>query len=174
MFFSLFMGPHSPDWVIYLFAVVVGFATGGIVVMIYAIFPDIPDVDELDSGQRREAIFSAMVTFSRKLSSAVAIFLVSQVIGMAGYISPIQETIDGVTKMIEQTQTGSFLLALRLIFAFIPPFLLVVALIFAARYPLTPQRHEQLKRALARRRSGRSETPAETAEVQLLRSELIG
>ena len=45
--------------------------------MIYAIFPDIPDVDELVSGERREAIYSALVTFIRKFSSALAIFAVS-------------------------------------------------------------------------------------------------
>jgi oligogalacturonide transporter len=36
-------------WV-YVFASVVGLGTGGIVVMIYAIFPDIPDVDELQAA----------------------------------------------------------------------------------------------------------------------------
>jgi GPH family glycoside/pentoside/hexuronide:cation symporter len=60
--------------------------------MIYAIFPDIPDVDELHSGERREAIYSALVTFIRKFSSALAIFAVANAIGWAGYVPPIQQT----------------------------------------------------------------------------------
>ena len=90
MLVSLLITPSSPSFVIYVFASLVGFGTGGIVVMMYAIFPDIPDVDELVSGQRREGIYSSMVTFMRKMSSALAIFLVSQIIGLAGYVRPVE------------------------------------------------------------------------------------
>ena len=77
MLFSFLLSPDNASFWVYVFASVVGLGTGGIVVMIYAIFPDIPDVDELHSGERREAIYSALVTFIRKFSSALAIFAVS-------------------------------------------------------------------------------------------------
>jgi len=154
MVFSFLLSPTaSPFWV-YVFASVVGLGTGGIVVMIYAIFPDIPDVDELASGERREGIYSALVTFIRKFSSALAIFAVSNVIGMAGYVPPIQQTIDGATKLIEQPQTDTFLLVLRLIFMLLPIFLLVFALYFASRFPLTPALHNRLNQYLAAVRKG--------------------
>jgi Na+/melibiose symporter-like transporter len=57
MLFSFLLSPAMADFWIYVFASVVGLGTGGIMVMIYAIFPDIPDVDELGSGERREAIY---------------------------------------------------------------------------------------------------------------------
>jgi oligogalacturonide transporter len=174
MLFSLFMGPQNPTWTIYVFAVVVGCATGGIVVMMYAIFPDIPDVDELASGQRREGMFSALVTFLRKMSSALAIFIVSQAINIVGYVPPLQEVVDGATKLIEQTQSDGFLLALRIIFAVVPPVLLALGLYFAARYPLTPERHARLKEVLARRRAGQIETTEQTAEAKQLLTELVG
>jgi len=141
MFFSFLLGPaNAPAWV-YVFVSVVGLGTGGIVVMIYAIFPDIPDVDELASGERREASYSALTGFMRKLASALAIFGVSNAIGWAGYVPPLQETIDGVTKLIEQPQNDTFLLVLRLIFMLVPVVLLAFALIFALKFPLTPQLH---------------------------------
>jgi oligogalacturonide transporter len=174
MLFSLLMGPQNPTWMIYVFAVVVGFATGGVVVMMYAIFPDIPDVDELASGQRREAMFSALVTFLRKMSSALAIFIVSQAIGLMGYVPPLQEVVEGATRLVEQAQPEGFLLALRIIFAVVPPVLLFFALIFSARYPLTPDRHERLKIVLARRRAGEKETPEQLAEAARLQAELVG
>jgi Na+/melibiose symporter-like transporter len=173
MLLSLGLGPLNPSWTIYVFAVIVGFATGGVVVMMYAIFPDIPDVDELASGQRREAMFSALVTFLRKLSSALAIFIVSQAINVVGYVPPVEDVVSGVTKLIEQPQSSGFILALRLIFAFVPPVLLAFALLFAWRYPLTPQRHDRLKSALARLRAGESETPEQAAESASLRAELV-
>jgi len=165
MLFSFLLAPDNGWLWMYIFAGVVGIGTGGIVVMIYAIFPDIPDVDELASGERREAIYSALVTFIRKFSSALAIFAVSNVIGWAGYVPPIQETIDGATKLIEQPQSETFLLVLRLLFMILPIVLLLFALFFALRFPLTPELHQRLNRYLASVRSG-EEPEEDGAELQ--------
>lgn len=156
MLFSFLLSPQVASFWVYVFAAVVGLGTGGIVVMIYAIFPDIPDVDELKSGERREAIYSALVTFIRKFSSAFAIFAVSNAIGWAGYIPPIQETIDGATRLIEQPQSDTFILVLRLIFMLLPIVLLVFALLFALRFPLTPELHRRLNALLERQRANES------------------
>lgn len=171
---SLLIGRESPGWMIYAFAGLVGAATGGIVVMMYAIFPDIPDVDELISGERREAMFSALVTFMRKMSSALAIFLVSQAINLAGYIAPLEEVTNGVTKLVEQPQSEAFLLTLRLLFALVPPALLALAMFFAVRYPLSLAVHERLKGILARKREGEPLTVAELAEEKELIRTLAG
>ncbi len=174
MLVSLLITPSTPGFAVYVFASLVGFGTGGIVVMMYAIFPDIPDVDELVSRQRREGIYSSMVTFMRKLSSALAIFLVSQAIGLAGYVRPVEQVANGVTRLIEQPQPASFILALRLIFAFLTPVLVGAALFFAVRFPLSPQRHARLNTLLAARRAGEPETPERLAEAESLRRELVG
>jgi Na+/melibiose symporter-like transporter len=139
--------------------------------MIYAIFPDIPDVDELKSGERREAMYSALVTFIRKFSSALAIFAVANTIGWAGYVPPIQQIINGATKLIEQPQSDSFLLVLRLIFMFLPIVLLTFALIFAARFPLTPELHRRLNVVLAKQRM---DEPVDETEKRELTKILIG
>lgn len=171
MLFSWLLGPASPSWAMYAFAAIVGLGTGGIVVMIYAIFPDIPDVDELRSGERREAIYSALVTFVRKVSSAFAIFAVSNVLGWAGYIPPLQETVGGITRLIEQPQSATFLLALRLMFMGLPVVLLFLALLFALRFPLTPKLHRRLSALLEKRRAGQ---PVDEAEQRQLSALLLG
>ena len=165
MLFSFLLNPNNPWLWVYVFASVVGLGTGGIVVMIYAIFPDIPDVDELKSGERREAIYSALVTFIRKFSSAFAIFAVSNVIGWAGYVPPIQETIDGATKLIEQPQSDTFLIVLRLIFMLLPVLLLAFALFFALRFPLTPELHDRLNDLLVRQRANQSVDETEKGQL---------
>jgi len=171
MLFSFLLNPNNPWLWVYVFASVVGLGTGGIVVMIYAIFPDIPDVDELKSGERREAIYSALVTFIRKFSSAFAIFAVSNVIGWAGYVPPIQETIDGATKLIEQPQSDTFLIVLRLIFMLLPVVLLAFALFFALRFPLTPELHDRLNDLLVRQRANQ---PVDETEKGQLTKQLLG
>jgi len=170
MLFSFLLSPDNSWLWVYVFAGMVGLGTGGIVVMIYAIFPDIPDVDELASGERREGIYSALVTFIRKFSSALAIFAVSNIIGWAGYVPPIQETIGGATKLIEQPQSDTFLLVLRLLFMLLPIVLLIFALFFAVRFPLTPVLHNRLNRYLAAVRKG--EEPED--DGQELKKILVG
>jgi oligogalacturonide transporter len=165
MLFSVLLSPDNASFWVYVFASIVGLGTGGVVVMIYAIFPDIPDVDELHSGERREAIYSALVTFIRKFSSALAIFAVSIVIGWAGYVPPVQETINGATQLIEQPQSDTFLLVLRLIFMLLPIVLLVFALFFALRFPLTPELHRRLNALLTRQRANGSVDETEKREL---------
>jgi len=174
MAFSFFIVPGLPSFVVYLFAAIVGLGTGGIIIMVYAIFPDIPDIDELKSGQRREGIYSALFTFTRKLSSAFALFLVSNAIALAGYRPPLEQVVDGATKLVEQPQSDIFTWVLRLIFALVPIVLLLGAVVFARRFPLTPEVHERLRRVLAVRRSGEPESAEIRQEAESLERLLIG
>jgi oligogalacturonide transporter len=173
MLFSFALVPGGAGWVAYAFATVVGLGTGGIVVMIYAMFPDIPDVDELKSGQRREGTYSALTTFTRKLSSALALFLISNMLALSGYRVPVDQVVEGVTKMVEQPQTETFLLALRLIFVIVPIVLVGAALLVGRRYPLDPATHARLNRLLAARRTGASDTPEMQFEAAALMKKLV-
>ncbi len=125
--------------------------------MIYAIFPDIPDVDELRSSERREGTYSALTTFTRKLSSALAIFAVAQVLQFAGYIPPIQQA----GRLIELTQTPAFITALRLFFVLIPVVFISFGIFFATRFPLTVDIYRRLEKVLADMRSGADVDPQE-------------
>jgi Na+/melibiose symporter-like transporter len=114
------------------------------------------------------------VTLIRKLSSALAIFAVSNAIGWSGYVQPLEEIVDGATKLVEQPQTEQFVLVLRLIFALLPVLLLTLSVLFARRYPLSPQVHERLNTVLAARRAGEVEGQAERAEAEELERLLVG
>ena len=174
MSLSFLIVPDAPGFMVYLFAVMVGFGTGGIVVMIYAMFPDIPDVDELKTGERREGIYAAMVTFMRKFSSAIAIFLVSNVLAFSGYKAPVEQVTNGITKLIEQPQGETFILALRLVFFVAPVILLSLALIVARKYPLTAQVHMRLRKVLAEKRLEKQAPDEIMEEEKELLRRLIG
>jgi oligogalacturonide transporter len=174
MLFSFAVVPAAPSFVVYVFAALVGLGVGGIVVMIYAIFPDIPDVDELKTRRRREGIYSSMIAFTRKLSGAVALFLVSNSLALAGYVLPVEQVVGGVTQLVEQTQSDTFILMLRLIFAFVPIVLVGLGLISALRYPLTPEVHRRLRRVLEVRRGDEPESTELDREAAALSRLLIG
>lgn len=166
MGFSFLIGPQSPAYMLYLFGALVGAGTGGVVIMIYSIFPDIPDVDELCWGNRREGVYSGMFMFMRKLSSAIGIFVISNIIEWAGYRAPV----GGVA----QEQTGTFILVLRIAFVGLPVVLLLLALVGAAFYRLTPGLHGQIKELIEKRRGTARPTPEMTARVREVRRALGG
>jgi oligogalacturonide transporter len=145
MFFSFLITPASPAAALYIFAALVGIGSGGVVIMVYAIFPDIPDVDELRSSERREGTYSAMTTFTRKLSSAVAVFAVAQVLQLAGYIPPVEQA----GRLIESVQSPAFINALRLFFVIIPVGFISFGIFFASRFPLTRALYGRLEAVLA-------------------------
>jgi len=174
MGFSLLITPGAPDFAVYVFAAIAGLGTGGVYITIYAMIPDIPDVDELISGERREGIYAAMITFARKLSSAFAVFAVAQLLSMAGYLPPVMETVDGFSTLVEQTQTDDFILAIRVMFFLIPVVFVMVSVIFAWKYPLDHSTHTRLNKLLTTRRLGVSETPEDQVEVEALKKLLIG
>lgn len=161
MFFSFLFTPTSPAPALYVFAALVGIGSGGVVIMIYAIFPDIPDVDELRSGERREGTYSALTTFTRKLSSALAIFAVAQVLQFAGYIPPIQQA----GQLIEAPQTPTFITALRLFLVFIPVVFISFGIFFASRFPLTVDFYRRLEEVLAAMRGGNEVNAQERQEL---------
>lgn len=167
MFFSFVFTPTTPAFGLYLFAVLVGMGSGGVVIMIYAIFPDIPDVDELRSNERREGIYSALTTFTRKLSSALAVFAVAQVLQLAGYIPPVEQA----GKLIESVQTPAFINALRLFFVLIPVGFISFGIFFASRFPLTMDLYQRMEKVLAGLRSG---TVIDEEERKSLIQRLIG
>jgi len=150
MFFSFMFTPTTHPAALYVFAALVGIGSGGVVIMVYAIFPDIPDVDELRTGERREGIYSALTTFTRKLSSAMAVFAVAQVLQFAGYVPPVE--VGG--RLIESTQSPAFINALRLFFVVIPVVFISIGVFFAAKFPLTMELYGRLKNILDKLRSG--------------------
>jgi oligogalacturonide transporter len=174
MLFSFAIVPAAPAFLIYVFAALIGLGVGGIVVMIYAIFPDIPDVDELKTGRRREGIYSSLIAFTRKVSGAVALFLVSNSLALAGYVLPVEEVVGGVTQLVEQPQSDAFILILRLIFAFVPIILVGFGLLVAFRYPLTSEIHRRLSHVLSVRRNDQPESPELRREAEELGRILIG
>ena len=174
MLFSFAVVPAAPGFLVYVFAALVGLGVGGIVVMIYAIFPDIPDVDELKTGRRREGVYSSMIAFTRKLSGAVALFLVSNSLALAGYVVPVEKVVEGATRLVEQPQSETFILTMRLIFALVPIVLVASSLFVALRYPLTTKVHRRLRRVLEARRSDEPEGDQIRAEAEALHEALIG
>ncbi|RJQ09099.1 MAG: MFS transporter, partial [Bacillota bacterium] len=131
------IGSSTPPWVIYVLAALLGVATSGAGFAPWAMFPDVLDVDEVVTGRRRQGVYSGVMTFLRKVSSALALFIVGWAIGASGYVAG------------ESRQTADFLLTVRILVAFAPLIPVAVALLCARGFPITPAVHEALRAEFA-------------------------
>lgn len=99
--------------------------------------PDVIDLHELQTGQRREGLFCGLMVQLQKLGTAISIFLVGKILEEAGYVA---RNLDGVTL----AQPESALMAIRWLLGPLPALVLLVGVCLAARYPITRQVHDQI------------------------------
>jgi glycoside/pentoside/hexuronide:cation symporter, GPH family len=110
-----------------------------------AMFPDVIEWAELQTGRRQEGIYYGVKNFIRKLTGALATFVALQVLGWFGYQTPPPE----VTEFMQSPRT---LMAIRVLIGPLGSILLFSAVITAWFYPLTRKRHARIRRLLERKR----------------------
>jgi GPH family glycoside/pentoside/hexuronide:cation symporter len=124
---------------LYLLCIVISFGVATAYVVPWAMLPDVIELDELKTGQRREGVFYAFMTLLQKVGLALGLFLVSLALQFSGFVS-------GATQ-----QPESALLAIRIFIGPVPMVLLIAALVLARFYPITRQMHEEMLLQLAER-----------------------
>lgn len=148
---TLLLNPGTHVAMIYLLA----FGLGGSMAFpnstVQSVYGDVADAGELILGKRYEGSFSGVQTFVRKCASAIAIALAMFILGAFGYV----ESAGGA--VVAQPQ--SVISAIRFILAFMPLPFLIVGILAANTWALTPARHKQLIRFLELLRAGRKADP---------------
>ncbi|ERN42447.1 Na+/melibiose symporter [Rubidibacter lacunae KORDI 51-2] len=144
-----FLRPDQIFWMYALGAMAgIGLATAYLVP--WSMLPDAIDLDELQTGQRREGMFCALLVQLQKLGTALAIFLVGKTLEAAGYVAR-----SGGDDLV-LSQPDSALTAIRWILGPLPAIVLSAGIYFAVGYPITRQVHDSivLKLHARRERSG--------------------
>ena len=137
------VSPDLPLAVMFIPPVFVGAGLSAGISMPWSMFGDVTDVGEFATGERNSGSFSGIMTFVRKICSAVAIFIITAILDAGGYVRPI----DGV----EQVQPSSVILFIRLIIVLAPLLLLLIGITAARRYPLSEQTHKRLRNFMENR-----------------------
>ncbi len=165
--------PQWPQWIIYANAVVMGMGIVGCVVMPWIMYPDVTDVGELALGMRSAGSFSGIMTFMRKFSSAIGIFIVSYILDFAGYIKPQEITTGGVTREILMEQPDTVITAIKIIVLIFPFILLFFTFRIAMKYPLDREVQERLTKYLDYRRGNLEENPLTDTELEDMKKALV-
>ena len=117
-----------------------GFIYGAGITVPGAMLPDVMEYDELQTGERREGIFTSYLTFFRKLGSALAVLIVNFILARSGLIEGTAGT------GIVQPQT--VVVALRFIIGILPTLMVAGSLLVIRHYPITKTYHEAIKAKL--------------------------
>jgi len=129
----------------YILSVMAGIGISVAYITPWAMLPDVVDLDELNTGQRREGIFYGFVVQTQKLCVAAAIFLVGKTLDWSGLIPTVATKAPPV-------QPESVLWAIRLIIGPIPTLVLIIGFVIAYIYPITKSKHEEIVLKLKERR----------------------
>jgi Na+/melibiose symporter-like transporter len=128
-----------PRWATF---VLIAVAAGGYAViemMPWSMLGEVIDEDELACGERREGVYGGVLTWIRKLASAIASALTGLALEWSGYQGQAHH------------QPESALAAIRWLTTLGPAVLLLLALILAQGYTLTRERHAEILARLDRR-----------------------
>ncbi len=161
-----------PTAVLMALAAFSGIGVSGSLVVPWTMYPDAVDVGYLVIGRDIAGSFSGLMIFFRKTASAAALFLVGFFLDVAGYVKPIQETVNGVTTNTNVTQSAAVLLTMRLLLCVLPFLLLGVVMLLARSYPLTHDIHGRLQRHI-RYLKGEEDTPLGAEELENLKERLV-
>jgi glycoside/pentoside/hexuronide:cation symporter, GPH family len=130
---------------LYLLAILAGFGVSVAFLIPWSMIPDVVDLDELNTGERREGVFYSFMVLLQKFGLAFALFLVGQALEWSGFISQLPGGDIPV-------QPESALLAIRIAIAPLPTVFLVIGVVLAYFYPITKSVHADIRRQLQERK----------------------
>ncbi|PSB02283.1 MFS transporter [Merismopedia glauca] len=147
-----FLQPNQVG-LMYVLAILSGVGVSTAYLIPWSMLPDVVELDELETGQRREGIFYSFMVFVQKICLGIAVYLALETLGKVGYIQP--------KAGIYQEQGEAVLWAIRSFIGPIPTLSLVLGLILAYFYPITRELHTEL---LLRLNERRAQLPEEEKE----------
>ena len=140
-------------WLPILFA---GLGRGALNYIPWATYNYMADVDEIVTGRRRDGAFAGVMTFVRKLSQAVAVMLVGQVMEAAGFVSKAS------------VQHPAAIAAITLLLSVGTLALLAFGIIVSLRFRLNPQTHAILVGEVERLRQNPAAEPSSQSAKDLV------
>jgi len=136
-----FFLPQGPSVAIYVLAVIAGIGFAGQWVFPGSMVPDVVELDELRTGERREGLYFGIWALVGKFTGALGIAMSGWVLALFGYV-------EGVA------QSATTLLGIRLFFGLVPAIILLGTTPLLFRYPITKASHARLVGELSRPHAG--------------------
>lgn len=132
-----------PEWpyMQLLLPILISPASSGFWLLVNSMKADVCDLDELESGVRREGAYAAISSWVQKFAASLTFLLTGLVLVVTGF----QQSLGG-------DQSAGTLLMLRLAFCIMPATVFTIGLIMLRKYDLGPARMKQIRADLEGRR----------------------
>jgi len=149
---ALFFLQPGQGALMFVLAFLAGFGVSTAYLIPWSMMPDVIELDELQTGQRREGIFYGFMVLLQKVGLAFGLFMVGKVLDGAGFIA----TTSGQTA---PPQPESALLAIRYLVGPLPLAFLLLGLVLAYFYPITREVHAEILLKLRERKANPDKSP---------------
>jgi GPH family glycoside/pentoside/hexuronide:cation symporter len=143
--FGLFFLQPGQTGFMYFLAFVAGFGVSVAYLVPWSMLPDVIELDELQTGQRREGIFYSLMVFLQKICIGLAVALVLELLGLTGYIKPTPADPLPV-------QPDAVLWVIRLAIGPFPTVFLIAGMVLTYLYPITREAHTEILLKLQERK----------------------
>jgi GPH family glycoside/pentoside/hexuronide:cation symporter len=144
--FSLFSLQPGQVGRMYGSAVLAGIGLSTAYLVPWSMLPDVIDLDELNTGQRREGIFCGFLVHFQKMGTAFSIFLVGNLLQGAGLVT-------AVAGQARPVQPDSALQMIRWLMGPLPSLSLAIGMALALFYPISRNVHQKILDSLSKRYS---------------------
>jgi len=111
----------------------------------WSMIPDVVEMDELETGQRREGIFYGFFVFLQKLGISLGLAMSNYVFALTGYINQVP---GGALPV----QPPAVLMALRIFVSLAPAVILLLSFVAVYKYPISRQKHAEMRAELELRK----------------------
>lgn len=131
----------------YALAVMAGFGVSTAYLIPWSMIPDVIELDELQTGQRREGVFYSFMVLLQKFGLALGLFLVGKALEASGF----KEAIPGQSAL--PLQPDSALFAIRIATGPLPAICLICGLVLTYFYPITREMYAEIVLKLRERKN---------------------
>lgn len=137
---SYFLMTPSMPYLAILPQLLVDPAVAATFMLYHSMIADVCDLDELETGSRREGSYGAVAGWVYKSGSSIAVLLGGLGLWLGGFDAEL-----------EGNQTESFISSARIQFALVPAFAAALGLLIFRKYPITRELAEDIRRQLNER-----------------------
>lgn len=135
MLFSLFFTKSSQLNLFYIQIFLLGIGFSSFQLFPFSMLPDTIEFDELQSGMRREGVFSGIWSSAQKTAYSVGPSIVGFTLSMSGFVN-------------SSVQPESVEVGIRIIFCLFTALMILISLLPFYKYDLTEERFEEIKRMI--------------------------
>jgi glycoside/pentoside/hexuronide:cation symporter, GPH family len=138
---ALFFLPQGPTPLVYVIAFTAGLGFSTNWIFPWSMVPDVVEYDQLETGEYRSGMYYGVWGFAFKLTNALGVAIAGWVLQLFGYVA-------------NAAQTPEALLGMRLFVGPVPAVILAISLPLLVRFPITRQKHAEVRAKLAERAAG--------------------